>query len=78
MPKRTEATKSEPALIAVSARLTTRAKHRLDALVLMKNKTAYALLEEAFWTHWNALPESDRQRAETIASTVEDAQSARK
>jgi hypothetical protein len=54
-----------------SARFGYSAKTRLDALAHLTHKPVNALLEEAFWTYWDALPESDREGAEAIAQAVE-------
>jgi hypothetical protein len=54
-----------------SARLTPRAKNRLLALSRVKDKAAYDVLEEGFWLLWKALPEAERETAETIASALE-------
>lgn len=58
--------------LAFSAKLTPSAKNRLEALSFVTKESAYVLLEKAFWVYWDTLPEAERKKAETIASTRED------
>jgi len=60
-------------LVVFNAQMTADAKDRLKAIAHLEGTHAYALLEEAFWEWWQALPESRRDRAELIAKAVAEA-----
>ncbi len=71
MPTKKGRPRRQQDLEVFTARLTPEAKERLMALARLQGKHAYKLLEDAFWTHWQQLPEATRAGAETIISTVQ-------
>lgn len=54
-------------LVVFNAQMSPEAKTKLKALAQVENTYAYALLEDAFWRYWEALPRDKRRAAETIA-----------
>ena len=70
-----EAAPVNPNLEPFTARLTRDAKRRLMALSQIKGDPAYELLEQAFWSHWEGLPPSQKEAAEAIIRLVDEARS---
>lgn len=60
-----------PDLEIFNTQITPRAKARLMALAKVDGTYAYAILEDAFWQVWEALPNDRREAAEVIAQAVE-------
>ncbi len=56
-----------------TARMTPKAKARLQALAQVKGQHAYLVLEELFWKQWALLESDERKAAETVAATIERA-----
>lgn len=55
----------------VTARLSPEAKRRLMALAQIRHEPAYELIEEAFWSLWEGVPDSEKERAEALIQLVE-------
>lgn len=68
-----EVSQVTPDLEPFTARLTRDAKRRLMALSQIKGDPAYELLEQAFWSHWERLPASQKEAAEAIIRLVDEA-----
>lgn len=68
-----EASTTAADLEPFTARLTRDAKRRLMALSQIKGDPAYELLEQAFWSHWEGLPPSQKEAAESIIRLVDEA-----
>lgn len=60
-----------------TARMTPKAKARLQALAQVKGQHAYLLLEELFWKQWALLDAEERKAAETVAAITERGAKAR-
>lgn len=58
-------------LPTLKARLSPKAKALVLALAELRECPAYALLEEAFWEHWERLPREQREAAERLAKKTE-------
>jgi len=64
-------TKDSPSPASFTARVSPRAKARLDALAFLTQESVQALMEKAFWTYWDSLTPADRDSAEGIAQARE-------
>lgn len=58
----------------VTARLSPEAKRRLMALAQIRREPAYELVEKAFWSLWEGVPDSEKERAEALIQLVDGVQ----